>query len=197
MALLASMFFCLSSTVAYAAVSPVKVSHRKEGEIQYVVGQIRIEHPPEKVWPILANPFEFEEKISPKFKTVKLITDSADLSVASCRVEIGFLFPAIKYTAESRYEAGRKITFRSIAGDLKDFRGTWELVPANGGKHCDVIYSMYVVPGIPVPQWLVRQGIKFELPHTLSGLKNRVDQIYAGQDTPVQRRIAAAGSVSL
>lgn len=176
-----------------STINGVAVSHRKDGEFQYVVGRIRIHQPPERVWPILANPFEFEQKISQKFKTVQILTDKPDVSVLKCRVDMGFLLPPINYTVESRYEARRKVTFHSLAGDLKEFRGTWEVEPVSSGNECDVIYSMYCQPGIPVPQWLVRQCIKFELPHTLNGLKNRVDQVYIHNYLPASRRLASSG----
>lgn len=199
LALLLALF--LSSTLQVQAAiekhGQVTVSHKKEGDIQYVVGKIRINQPPERVWPIMANPFEFEHKISPKFKTVEVVADHPDLTILKCRVDIGFFLPSIKYTVESKYQRQRKIVFRSIGGDLKDFRGAWELEPAAGGLQTDVTYSMYVQPGIPVPQWLVRQGIKIELPHTLTGLSERVNQIYAREDQPVARRTAAAGSLPL
>jgi hypothetical protein len=177
--------------------SGVTVTYKKEGRIQYVVGKIRVPHSPDKVWPVLANPFEFEEKITPKFKTVRVLKDQPGIAVLECRVDFGFLMPTIKYTVESIYENGRRITFRSRAGDLKDFRGTWEVLPINGGKETEVVYSMYVEPGIPIPQWFIRQGLKFELPRTLNGLRTRIGQIYRGEDAPVRRRIAAAGNITV
>lgn len=196
-AFLTAVLLALPVAQAKAHDDGVSVSSRKEGDVQYVVGRIRIRHKPEQVWPIMANPYEFEQKISPKFKTEKVITDKIDTSLITCRVDVGFLLPPIHYTAESHYEAPRLISFRSRAGDLKDFRGKWEVEPKNGGTECDVIYSMYCRPGIPLPQWLMRQAIKFELPHTLTALRDRVDHIYAHKDAPASRKIAAVGNVPL
>lgn len=175
--------------------SPAAASFRTDGKIEYVVGTITIHEPADKVWPILANPFEFEEGISPRFKTVQVIADRPDMSVLQCRIDVGFFLPAIKYTVESRYDHSHSITFHSIAGDLKDFRGSWIVTPNQSGDSCAVAYSIYLVPGIPVPQWLVRQAVKAELPHTLSGLRDRVEAICSGAACPVHRSIAAAGSI--
>ncbi len=176
--------------------SDVSVFYKKDGDIEYVVGKIVIAHPPDKIWPVLANPFEFEQTISPRFKTTKVVMDRPDLTVMQCKVDMGFL-PPIKYTVESKYENNRRITFRSTEGDLKDFRGMWEVEPSDGGKESVVTYSMYVQPGVPVPQWIVRQAIKSELPHTLIGLRDRVTEICSKKGLPAAiRHLAATGQVA-
>lgn len=198
--LAAFLLFVVSLSPTSAAVdkeSPVQVSHRKDGKIEYVVGKIRIPYSPDKVWPILSNPFEFEQKISPKFKTVRIESDRPDYSLLHCRVDVGFFLPAIKYSVASTYQNQRQITFQSTGGDLKDFRGNWEIAPVAGGTECDVTYSMYVQPGLPIPQWLVKQAIRIELPHTLQALKNRIEQVYEKQDPPVSKRLAASAPVGV
>jgi ribosome-associated toxin RatA of RatAB toxin-antitoxin module len=170
------------------------VTCRAVGNTEFVIGHIRVQAPAEKVWPILANPYEFEEKISPRFTTVQVLCDKKEMSVLRCKVDIGCLLPAINYTVQSTYNHTRSIAFRSIAGDFKDFRGSWTVVPSASGKSCDVTYSIYVVPGIPVPQWVVRQAVKAELPHTLEGLRRRVESVCEGLERPVRRTISAARS---
>jgi hypothetical protein len=86
----------------------------------------------------MSNPFEFEEKISPKFKTVRVETDRPDFSLLHCRVDVGFLFPPIKYSVASRYKNQQQVTFESTGGDLKAFRGAWQIQPSPGGRECDV-----------------------------------------------------------
>jgi hypothetical protein len=175
----------------------VSVSHHKEGKLEFVEGRIRINQRPERVWPILSNPFEFEQSISPRFRMTQVLVDRPEVSLIKCSVDTGILFPAISYTVESHYDHGKKITFQSKEGTLKDFRGFWELSSADNGNASYVTYSMYVEPGIPVPQWIVRQGIRMELPHTLEALRNRVDEIYSGRGAPpVRRSISASGEVT-
>jgi ribosome-associated toxin RatA of RatAB toxin-antitoxin module len=194
-ALVAALLILVTGTPAVQAASDLAITHKKDGKIQYVVGKIKIPHDADAVWMVLANPFEFEQKISPRFKTVQIITDKPDVSVLKCQVDAGFLLPPVHYTVESRYSNHRRIDFRSVAGDLKDFRGSWEIEPADGGETCYVTYSMYVEPNLPVPQWLVRQGIKIELPHTLNELRARVAKLVTRQDRPVGRKLASTGEV--
>ena len=173
----------------------VAVTHNKQGQVEFVVGRIHIKHPVEMVWPVLANPFEFERGISPRFHTTAVLVDRPERSLMECSVDTGFLLPHLKYTVESNYLQDKKISFKSVAGDFKDFEGSWGLEPAENGQGCFVTYSMYVNPGFPVPQWMVREGIKMELPHTLYGLRDRVDAIALGQLIPVNKSISAARDI--
>jgi carbon monoxide dehydrogenase subunit G len=175
----------------------VVVGLKDVGNTKYVTGKILINEPPEKVWPIMVNPFEFQGKISPRTKKVEVFTDEANLSVMKMTMDtspVPFL-PQMSYTVESRYEQsdkGGRIEFRRIAGVVKDFRGCWDMAPADGGTKTELTYSMYIDPGFFVPQWIVREGVKGELPRTLSALRDRINGVYEGEERPERQTIVAA-----
>jgi hypothetical protein len=175
----------------------VVVGLKDVGSTKYVVGKILINEPPEKVWPIMVNPFEFQGKISPRTKKVEVFTDEANLSVMKMTMDtspVPFL-PQMSYTVESRYEQndkGGRIEFRRIAGVVKDFRGCWDMAPFDGGTKTELTYSMYIDPGFFLPQWIVREGVKGELPRTLTALRKRIDDVYEGADRPERQTIVAA-----
>lgn len=157
---------------------------------KFVAGRIMIDDTPENVWHILVNPFEFERKITPRMKTVEVLTDEERLSVLKCTIEVCFLFPPISYTVESIYDPLKEVRFKRIGGTLKDFRGKWVLIPVNE-KQTIVLYSMFVDPGMPIPKWLVREGVKMELPGTLKGLRNRVYALKQHPESEETRSILA------
>ena len=167
------------------------------GKTKFVRARICIEQPPEEVWPILVNPYEFENKICPRMKTVELISEKGNSNVIRCGWNICLLIPKITYTVESRFEQQKQVQFRRIAGTFKDFRGSWMLRPLDGGKSSEVLYAMFIDPGIPLPKWLVREALKNELPRTLIGLRERVHAIYAEGAQPETRRPSAAPPVRL
>ncbi|MDP3508816.1 MAG: SRPBCC family protein [Candidatus Melainabacteria bacterium] len=180
----------------------VVVGLKGVGSQKFVTGRIIIDQPPDKVWPIMVNPFEFRGRIAPRVKGVEVVTDQANLSVLKMTLDtapIPFL-PQLAYTVESRYEQterGGRIEFKRIAGTLKDFRGFWDMSPADGGAKTELTYSMYIDPGFFVPQWIVREGVKGELPRTLLALKKRIKAVYEEQESPEKHTILAANLSSV
>jgi len=175
----------------------VVVGLKGVGAQKYVTGRIIIDQSPDKVWPIMVNPFEFAGRIAPRVKRVEVVTDQANFSVLKMTLDtspIPFV-PQMAYTVESRYEQtekGGRIEFKRIGGTLKDFRGYWDMSPAENGTKTELTYSMFIDPGFFVPQWIVREGVKGELPRTLIGLKKRIKAVYEDQERPEAHTILAA-----
>jgi len=142
-----------------------------------VEGRILIPASPERVWSVVVNPNEFANKIQKHLRTVRVVRENPKTSVLDCQVEVISFLPRINYVVESFYEPCRKIDFRRVGGSLRDFRGQWLLEPADNGRKTLVTYAMYIDPGFFVPQWIMRAGLRRELPQTLSGIKDRVNQL--------------------
>jgi carbon monoxide dehydrogenase subunit G len=170
----------------------VVVDQKDVGDTKFVVAKILIDAPPEQVWRIMTNPFEFQGKISPRMKDVQVVTDLPELSVLKVTVNIGFFLPPVTYAVESRYENRERIEYRRVGGTLRDFKGSWVLFPVADGRKTQVNYSMFVDPGIPVPQWLVRAGVRDELPRTLTAMRERVIGVFVKHQSLVTRSILAA-----
>jgi hypothetical protein len=209
--LLCALMFCWTSVVGMPSEAAhengdqvrldkgeVVVESRKIDGVTYVCAREIIDEPPSHVWPIMTNPFEFEGKISPRMKSVEVLVDKTDYSLLKCSINVGILFfiPSISYTVESKYDSFERITFKRIGGDLRDFRGFWEVKPVAGGKKTELTYSMYIDPGFPVPQWIIREGVKAELPRTLLALRQRVKDIYTSKLQPEPRSILASSVVA-
>jgi hypothetical protein len=64
--------------------------------------------------------------------------------------------------------------------------------PANGGTKTELIYCMYIDPGFPVPQWIIREGVKSELPKTLTALRQRIQAVCEHPAVKEKRTILAA-----
>ncbi len=185
-----SFTFSVSPGLAEDAESSTEVQKRLDngevvvgleniGKTKFVTGRVLIDHPPDKVWPIMVNPFEFQQKISPRMKTVDVLVDKLHKSILKVTMDT-FPIPDVTYEVESDYlrtADGARIDFHRIGGTLKDFRGHWIMNPAHHGKKTELIYSMYLDPGFYVPQWIVRYGVKAELPRTLLALRKRVEDV--------------------
>lgn len=173
----------------------VVVGLKSEGEHKFVTGSVIINEPPESVWPIMVNPFEFPGKIEPRMKNVEVVVDKTNLSVLKVTLDMSFLFPNFNYVVESTYEAGQRIDFHRVGGTLRDFRGSWEMHAIDGGNKTELTYSMYIDPGFYVPQWIVREGVRGELPRTLKALRKRVEAVCASNELAESHTILAASTI--
>lgn len=170
----------------------VVVQLTEANQIKYVTGKILIHDNPANVWKVLANPYEFEKKIAPHMTKVEMLTDRAEYTVMRCRFDICPPIPSISYDVASDYRLNEEITFHRVGGAFKDFRGNWLLKPHEQGKSTEVIYSMYIDTGLPVPQWIVRKAVRMELPKTLIGLRERLHKQSTIGGAVVTRSIMAA-----
>ena len=199
------MILLFSSTSAQAVSTPpsvlkrlesgeVVVGLRTEGETKFVTGRMLIDQPPEVVWPIMVNPFEFQRNISTRMKRVDVLKDTVDSSILKVTMD-AFPIPDVTYMVESKYKKvgeGARIDFRRIGGVFRDFQGYWVVKPSHQGKKTELLYSMYIDPGFFVPQWIVRKGVRGELPKTLKALRTRVDNVCSKVEKLEEKTILAA-----
>ena len=169
----------------------VVVDLKNVGSTKYVEGRVVINESPDKVWPVMVNPFEFQGKISPRMKTVEVMSDQTNRSILKVTLDV-LLIPHFTYVVESLYDNGESIEFHRVGGMLKDFRGSWVMNPIDGGSKTELTYCMYIDPGFPVPQWIIREGVKNELPKTLMALRDRVSAVSQHPSCKEKRTILAA-----
>ena len=169
----------------------VIVGMKDVGDTKYVTAQVLINAPPDQVWPVMVNPFEFQGKIAPRMKTVEVVADQNNRSVLKFTLNV-MLIPNFTYTVESLYDSGEKIQFHSVGGMIKDFRGSWVMTPVDGGNQTELVYCMYIDPGFLLPQWMIREAVKNELPKTLIALRERILTIAKQPATKAHHTILAA-----
>jgi hypothetical protein len=162
---------------------------------KYVTARILINERPKKIWTILVNPYEFQGKICPRMKAVEVLSDAVNASRLRVTIQCP-LFTKIVYVVDSTYDRFTRIKFHRSDGMIKDFRGLWSMTPSNNGHSTEMTYYMYIDPGMPVPQWMIREGLRMELPKTLIRLRRRVEAIAQDKEQPLTRNILAAASAS-
>lgn len=170
------------------------VGMKGTGDTKLVTGSVLIDESPDEVWQVVANPYEFCGKISSRMRNIELMVDKHERSVMRVNMDV-FLIPHFNYVVESTYKAAEKIEFHRAAGQaqsLKDFNGSWEIRAVDNGTKSELTYSMFMDPGFFVPQWIIREGVKNELPRTLSLIKKRVDAIKMKREKLEAQTIVAA-----
>jgi hypothetical protein len=169
----------------------VLLSNQDIGSMKYISGRILIAEQPEAVWPVLVNPFQFKGDICDRMQGLDVLVDQPDHSRLRMSMYCGW-FPRITYIVESKYSYRERIEFRRISGAMKNFTGYWALSPSADRKGTIVTFALFVEPDIPIPQWLVRQGIRIELPRTLQNLRKRVVTSCKSGQAPEGRTLLAA-----
>jgi hypothetical protein len=168
----------------------IVVGMKNVGDAKFVTGSLIINEPPAKVWQIIANPYEFKRRISPRMKEIQMMVDKPERSVMKVEMDV-VLIPHFNYVVESNYQNGQRIEFHRLDGTLKDFKGTWEVKPLTDGRQTELSYAMYLDPGFFVPQWLMREGVKSELPKTLEAVRKRVVAVVLDKEKMESQNIAA------
>ncbi len=144
-------------------------------DLKAVQIKIMIDRPVEQVWQALQDQetlFRGEKHLK-QVKLIKKTGNSAQLVEYS--LQISRLLPLFVYTAQVDYLAGRKSTqFSRLSGSFKSFYGLCHLTPVDSGNKTVMTYTLSVDPGFFIPNFLVRQALKGEIPQILSFVKSRV-----------------------
>lgn len=170
----------------------VVIEVQETGTEKRVAGRILLDESIEKVWTILANPFEFANGIYPRMGKVQILENEKQHSRMRCTIDLGLapIVPNIVAEVDTDYVQGKRIDFHKVGGNLKDLSGGWTLTPREGGK-TEISYWMNIDPGIPVPAWIIRKGISMELPKTLKAVRHRLDELHK-DGKPARDSILAA-----
>jgi hypothetical protein len=86
--------------------------------------------------------------------------------------------PKVSYEIRASYDQPSRVSIERVAGDLRTLRGSWEL--RGDGDYTVAHYTVDLVPGFWVPQWLVRSALRRDLPRMLRALRTRAEAVQAG-----------------
>lgn len=89
----------------------VIVGMKNEGDTKLVTGTVVINEPPDRVWPIMVNPFEFKGTISPRMKNVEVVVDKENLSVLKVTLDMSFSIRTSLTSSSRTMKMGSASTF--------------------------------------------------------------------------------------
>lgn len=192
--IIASAAWMLTPTDTYAVsgLSESQLERLKNGEILVNVKQvgdppqgmieaiILIEALAENIWQIMVDCREIPNFV-PGVKACRVLDSGQNWEIIRHEVKYAWLLPKLAYVFRADYQPNRKIDFARIRGDLKEMKGTWRLTPLDRDNQTIVRYSVFLDPGFFLPQWLVRQSLKSDLPAVLTSLRTKVLEGTPGQ----------------
>jgi ribosome-associated toxin RatA of RatAB toxin-antitoxin module len=153
----------------------VDVKQADEPSKRMVDATILIDAPAESIWQIMVNCHEIPAFV-PGVKACQVLAAGENWEIIRHEVKWIWFLPRLSYVFRAVYQPNRQIDFVKIEGDLREMKGTWRLSSLNGTGQTIVRLSVYLDPGFFVPQWVVRQSLKVDLPAVLTALRAEVLQ---------------------
>ena len=151
----------------------VAVQQTDEPSKGMVEAMILIDAPAESIWQIMVNCDEIPTFV-PGLKACRVLAAGENWEIIRHEVKWIWFLPRLSYVFRAVYQPNRQIDFVKIEGDLREMKGNWRLTPLNETGQTIVRYSVYLDPGFFVPQWIVRQSLKADLPAVLTALRTKV-----------------------
>ena len=124
------------------------------------------------VWAVMVD-VERAPEFIPGLRRARVLERGASHELIEHTVKYAALLPEFTYRYRADYRRPERIDFQRVSGDLRVLQGAWQLRP-DGDVRTVVVYSVFLDPGFFVPQWLVRQSLRQNLPAVLRALRTRV-----------------------
>jgi hypothetical protein len=139
---------------------------------------VRIHARREMVWSLITSCPE-SMALVPGLEVCQVLETAPDRAWQRIRhvMNYSWYVPKVSYEIRATYDQPSRVSIERVSGDLRDLRGSWEL--QSDGEYTIAHYSVELVPGFWVPQWLVRSALRRDLPKMLRALRSRAEALQA------------------
>lgn len=181
-------FFCGNKALAFQP-GEAELGRLAKGEVvvrvdsssslrnERVEAAILIDAAAEPIWRLINDCRQTPEFI-PGLKSCRVLQQDGTGDLIEHRMQVSRLLPEVKYIFRAEYQRNRRIDFKRMSGDLREFEGSWVLEGFEGGKRQTlVVYSVFLDPGPLLPQWAVQLILREDLPGILLALRDRVSSL--------------------
>ena len=150
---------------------------KEKGAKRQVDVQMMIPHPIEQVWQLITDYDKLAELI-PNLAYCRQVRQSATSKqlemIGTCRIlNFGFSIRLVLAAIES---APYQIETQLIEGDLRSYRGVWDLEPQPDGSTV-LSYSAELVPKPGIPVALLERQIQVLLPTNFLAIRQHLDRV--------------------
>ena len=142
--------------------------------IPSVEAKILIDRPPERVWPIVANPEKLMSR-ERKVKKVRLLSQTENRQEVAFSVSMTRLLPTFDYVLEQTLRPPTMVVFRRMSGSFREIQGFWKLIPADGGRKTILLYHLSLDPGPLIPRRMLLGAIRADLPEMMRTIKGVIE----------------------
>jgi Polyketide cyclase / dehydrase and lipid transport len=139
---------------------------------------VRIHARREVVWSLITSCPESMAMV-PGLEVCQVLETAPDRTWQRIRhvMNYSWYIPKVTYEIRALYDRPSRVSIERVAGDLRDLRGSWDL--QSDGDYTIAHYSVELIPGFWVPQWLVRSALRRDLPKMLRALRTRAEALQA------------------
>jgi ribosome-associated toxin RatA of RatAB toxin-antitoxin module len=134
-----------------------------------------VPYPPEQVWLVLGD-FEKRPEFLPGAKEIRVARVDGNRVWLDERLK--FFLVTIRYRVINTLEPAQGLMSwvldKSVAHDIADTEGAWQLAAIDAGKQTLVLYRAWIDTGQPVPGFLESYLMKRSLPELIGGLRAEV-----------------------
>ncbi len=162
----------LNSAAAQDETAPaVEVTPDAQGASGVIHGVVDIAAPQAMVWKVLLN-CPGAPRLMVNLKSCRVLRrDEAGRWDEREQISRGTILPGVRTVIHADYDAPSRVSFHSIAGDLRLLEGEWRLEPLDGGARTRVYYDSRATAPYGAPGPIVRSALRSDMPKTLANLR--------------------------
>jgi carbon monoxide dehydrogenase subunit G len=126
---------------------------------------------PAVVWAVLTDCPRMP-RIMPNLESCKVVQNgSGKWDVQEHVINWSMLFPKLRTVMRNTYDAGRRLIFKRVSGDMRISEGEWRLEPLANATATRLSYNAKIAPDFPVPQFMVEQAVNTDMPNVLRAIQ--------------------------
>lgn len=134
---------------------------------------IEINAPADKIMRVITDIEEYPQWMDP-FRKAEILERDEQGRPARAEFEMDAVIKRIHYVLQYSYPPDG-IAWEKAEGDVKEIAGSY-ILEGRGGT-TTVTYNYAIDPGIPVPGFMMRQGVKLMVSTALHDLKKRAESL--------------------
>jgi uncharacterized protein YndB with AHSA1/START domain len=136
----------------------------------HVRASIDIAASPTVIWTVLTD-CKRMPRIMPNLESCRVVKHDAagKWEIREHVINWAAIMPRIRTLVRNTYEAGHRLIFRRVGGDMRISQGEWKLEPNAHGTRLS--YNALVAPDFPVPRFMVEQAVHADMPNLLRAIQ--------------------------
>lgn len=150
----------------------VRVDTDAKMQAAHVRASIEIAAPPPVVWSVITDCAR-QPQIVPNLESCRIVRHDPGgrWDIREHVINWAALMPKLRTVVRTSYDAGHRMLFKRVDGDMRISEGEWRVEPVANARASRLYYTALVAPKFPVPQFMVEHTVNNELPNLLHAIE--------------------------